>query len=145
MCLQKSSAEFRQDTHQIDYQPPDMVGNHRFSVIHTGSTSKTLHSLAVTATHKQTANSRGQTAANISKAGHSVWSLQTSFRTSGISTICGRWSWMLEYASISVTSASLPLGLFVWPWKSDYCPISAVIRLFRWSCKHHDVICFITQ
>lgn len=50
-------------------------------------------------TYQQTPSSRGQTpagliplelAAIISKAGHSVWSLQTSFITSDICTICGR-------------------------------------------------------
>lgn len=116
MCLQKSSADFRQDTHQSNYRPSDMVGNHGAQRNPHGQQEQDAALIGCYSnTYQQTPSSRGQTtagliplelAALISKAGHSVSSLQTSFITYDICTICGRRSWMVEYASISVTLAS---------------------------------------
>lgn len=117
MCLQKSFAESRQDTHQIHYQPSDMVGNHgAWRNPHRQHEQDTALFGCYSSTYKQTPNSRGHAPAGLISlelaAIIRLATLQNSFRTSDISTICGRWSWVLEYASISVTTANVPLGLF---------------------------------
>lgn len=66
MCLQKSSADFRQDTHQSDYQPSDMAGNHGAQPNPHGQQEQDAALIGCYSnTYKQTPSSRGQTPAGL--------------------------------------------------------------------------------
>lgn len=66
MCLQKSSADFRQDTHQSNYHPSDMVGNQGAQRNPHGQQEQDAGLIGCYSnTYQQTPSSRGQTTAGL--------------------------------------------------------------------------------